>query len=200
MSEQLILDKKLTRQTFLKQRRAYNIAEKTSAEQRMLEYLQDWEVIKQAEKIHIFISKADEPDTTLIIESAWKSGKTVAVPCLLPGTFELFHSKLESFDNLFSGALGVLEPSPEVRIKMNPESFDLVIIPGVAFDRSGGRLGYGKGYYDRFLEQTCAFLLAIAFDFQVIEKVPTEKHDVLMNGILTEDGIIELSNLKMPVP
>ena len=91
-------------------------------------------------------------------------------------------------------SLGVLEPSPEVRIAMTPESFDLVIIPGVAFDRHGGRLGYGKGYYDRFLEQTCAFRLAIAFDFQVIEKVPTEKHDVPMNGILTEAGIIEVNN------
>ena len=200
MSEQLLLDKKLTRQTVLKQRRAYTVAEKIPAEQLMLKFLQDWEVFRQAETIHIFISKADEPDTAIIIESAWESGKKVAVPCVLPGTFELFHSQLKSFENLCSGALGVLEPSPEVRIAMTPESFDLVIIPGVAFDRHGGRLGYGKGYYDRFLEQTCAFRLAIAFDFQVIEKVPTEKHDVLMNGILTEAGIIEVNNLELPLP
>ena len=84
--------------------------------------------------------------------------------------------------------------SSDLRIAMNPESFDLVIIPGVAFDRQGGRLGYGKGYYDRFLEQTTAFRLALAFNFQVLEKVPTEKHDVPMNGILTESGIIEVNN------
>ena len=71
---------------------------------------------------------------------------------------------------------------------MTPESFDLVIVPGVAFDRQGGRLGYGKGYYDRFLDQSLAFRLALAFDFQLLETVPTEMHDVPMDGILTENG------------
>ena len=71
---------------------------------------------------------------------------------------------------------------------MTPESFDLVIVPGVAFDRQGGRLGYGKGYYDRFLDQSHAFRLALAFDFQLLETVPTEIHDVPMDGILTENG------------
>jgi len=194
MSEQLILDKKKTRQTVLQQRRAFSPTEKAEAEQRMLKFLQSWDVFRQAKTIHIFISKTDEPDTGPIIESAWESGKKVAVPCVLPDTFELFHSQLKSFDNLCSGALGVLEPFPEGRVAITPESFDLVIIPGVAFDSQGGRLGYGKGYYDRFLEQTAAFRLALAFDFQVLEKVPTEKHDVPMNGILTESGIIEVNN------
>ena len=194
MSEQLLLDKKKTRQRVLQQRRAFSATEKTPAEQQMLKFLQSWDVFKQAETIHIFISKTDEPDTSPIIESAWESGKTVAVPCVVPESFELFHSQLKSFEDLSSGALGVLEPSPEGRIAMNPESFDLVIIPGVAFDRQGGRLGYGKGYYDRFLEQTAAFRLALAFNFQVLEKVPTEKHDVPMNGVLTESGIIEVNN------
>ena len=194
MSEQLLLDKKKTRQRVLQQRRAFSATEKTPAEQRMLKFLQSWEIFRQAKTIHIFISKTDEADTSPIIESAWESGKTVAVPCVIPETFELFHSQLKSFEDLSSGALGVLEPSPEGRIAMNPESFDLVIIPGVAFDRQGGRLGYGKGYYDRFLEQTAAFRLALAFNFQVLEKVPTEKHDVPMNGVLTESGIIEVNN------
>ena len=194
MSEQLFLDKKKTRQTLLQQRQAFPATEKAPAEQRMLKFLQSWDVFRQAETIHIFISKTDEPDTSPIIESAWESGKTVAVPCVVPESFELFHSQLKSFEDLSSGALGVLEPSPEGRIKMTPKSFDLVIIPGVAFDRKGGRLGYGKGYYDRFLEQTGAFRLALAFNFQVFEKVPTEKHDVPMNGILTESGIIEVNN------
>jgi len=194
MSEQLLLDKKKTRQRVLQQRRAFSATEKTPAEQRMLKFLQSWEIFRQAKTIHIFISKTDEPDTVPIIECAWESGKTVAVPCVVPDSFELFHSQLKSFEDLSSGALGVLEPSPEGRIAMNPESFDLVIIPGVAFDRQGGRLGYGKGYYDRFLEQTAAFRLALAFNFQVLEKVPTEKHDVPMNGVLTESGIIEVNN------
>ena len=75
MSEQLLLDKKKTRQTVLLQRRAFSATEKTPAEQRMLKFLQSWDVFRQAETIHIFISKPDEPNTSPIIESAWESGK-----------------------------------------------------------------------------------------------------------------------------
>ena len=154
----------------------------------MLNSLRTWDVFKEAHIIHIFISKADEPETSQIIELAWKSGKQIGVPCVLPDTPELFHSQLNSFEDLRPGDLGVLEPSPEQRTALTSESFDLVIVPGVAFDRQGGRLGYGKGYYDRFLDQSLAFRLALAFDFQLLETVPTEMHDVSMDGILTENG------------
>ncbi len=194
MSDKLLFKKKETRQTILQQRKAFPAKEKNLAEQRMLKFLQNWDVFIQAETIHLFISKPEEPDTLPIISYAWESGKTIVVPCVLPNTFNLFHSQLKSFDDLCPGALGVLEPSPERRLPMNPESFHLVIIPGVAFDLQGGRIGYGKGYYDRFLEQTTAFRLALAFDFQIIDKVPTEKHDVPMNGILSESGIFEVNN------
>ncbi|GIT72356.1 MAG: hypothetical protein Ct9H300mP28_21700 [Pseudomonadota bacterium] len=85
---------------------------------------------------------------------------------------------------------GTQEPSPERRIKINPESFDLVIVPGVAFDRQE-EAGHGKGYYDRFLELTSAFRLGFTFDCQLLETVPTELHDVPMNAILSESGIVE---------
>ena len=97
----------------------------------------------------------------------------------------------KSFDDLISGMYGIQEPSPEKRIKMNPEIIDLVIVPGIAFDRQGGRLGHGKGYYDRFLQFTRAFRLGLAFDCQLLKTVPTESHDVPMNAILSESGIVE---------
>ena len=194
MSDRLNLNKKETRQTILQQRKAFPAKEKNLAEQRMLKFLKNWDVFIQAETIHLFMSKIDEPNTGPIILYAWESGKTIVVPYVLPNTFNLFHSQLNSFDDLSPGALGVLEPSPGKRIRITPESINLVIIPGVAFDLQGGRIGYGKGYYDRFLEQTKAFRLALAFDFQIIDKVPTEKHDVPMNGILSESGIFEVNN------
>ena len=185
------MDKNLIRQTVLLQRRALSPLEKSQAESVMLESLLNWEVFKNAGVIHIFISKPDEPDTRPIIEHCWDSGKKIAVPVVLPDTFDLFHSEIKSFDDLASGMYGTQEPSPERRLKINPEIFDLVIVPGVAFDRQGGRLGHGKGYYDRFLELTRAFRLALAFDCQLLETVPTELHDVPMNAILSESGIVE---------
>ena len=86
---------------------------------------------------------------------------------------------------------GIQEPSPESRIIMTPDMFDLVIVPGVAFDKKGRRIGQGKGYYDRFLELTSAFRLALAFDCQLLENVPSELHDIPMDAILSESGILE---------
>ena len=157
----------------------------------MLESLLNWEVFKKAGVIHIFISMPDEPDTRPIIEHCWSSRKKIAVPVVLPDTFELFHSEIKSFDDLDYGMHGTQEPSPKRQKKINPESFDLVIVPGVAFDRQGGRLGHGKGYYDRFLEQASAFRLGLTFNCQLLETVPTELHDVPMNAILTESGIVQ---------
>ena len=184
------MDKNLIRKTVLRQRRALSALEKSQAESVMLESLLDWEVFKNAGVIHVFISKPDEPDTRPIIEHCWCSRKKIAVPVVLPDTFDLFHSEIKSFDDLVSGMHGTQEPYPERRIKINPESFDLVIVPGVAFDRQGGRLGHGKGYYDRFLELTRAFRLGFTFDCQLLETVPTELHDVPMNAILSESGIV----------
>ena len=86
---------------------------------------------------------------------------------------------------------GIQTPSPESHIIMTPDMFDLVIVPGVAFDIKGARIGKGKGYYDRFLQVTSAFRLALAFDCQLIENVPTELHDIPMNAILSESGIVQ---------
>ena len=107
----------------------------------MLEKLLNWEIFKKAGVIHIFIAKPDEPDTRKIIENCWISGKRVAVPLVLPNTFNLIHSEIKSFDRLIYGMYGIQEPSPESRIIMTPDMFDLVIVPGVAFDKKGHRIG-----------------------------------------------------------
>ena len=185
------MDKILIRKTVLRKRSALSAREKSQAELVMLETLLNWEIFKKAGVIHIFIAKPDEPDTRKIIENCWISGKRVAVPLVLPNTFNLIHSEIKSFDRLIYGMYGIQEPSPESRIIMTPDMFDLVIVPGVAFDKKGRRIGQGKGYYDRFLELTSAFRLALAFDCQLLENVPSELHDIPMDAILSESGILE---------
>ena len=190
------MDKNLIRKTVLNQRSELTALERSRAESSILESLINWDIFKKAAVIHIFISMQDEPNTRPIIEHCWNTGKKIAVPVTLPDTFDLFHSEFKSFDHLNSGLYGTQEPSPERRKKINPQSFDLVIIPGVAFDRLGGRLGHGKGYYDRFLEITPAFRLGLSFECQLLETVPTELHDVRMNAILSESGIFETNLLQ----
>ena len=187
------MEKILIREKILRKRRELSQLYKSQAESVMLESLLNWEFFKKAKVIHIFISRPEEPDTRPVIEHCWNNGKKVAVPVVLPNTFNLFHSEIKSFESLISGTYGIQEPSPESRIKMTPDMFDLVIVPGVAFDRNGKRLGHGKGYYDRFLELTGAFRLALAFDCQLLKTLPTELHDVPVNAILSESGIVEIN-------
>ena len=96
------MDKNLIRKTVLSQRKALSALEKSQAESVMMESLLNWEVFKNAGVIHIFISKPDEPDTRPIIEHCWSFRKKIAVPVVLPDTFELFHSEIKSFDDLIN--------------------------------------------------------------------------------------------------
>ncbi len=192
MSEKYLFEKKKIRQTLLQMRHSITETERNDAENKMLTILKNCDIFKKAKSIHIYISKKYEPKTHKMIKFCWENSKKVSVPCVIPGTFELFHSELNSFDELSIQAFGVSEPSPKKKNATNPESLDLIIVPGIAFDLNGGRIGYGKGFYDRFLAQTRAFRLALAFDFQVIENIPTEFHDVLMNGIITQTKNIRI--------
>jgi len=194
MAEKILLEKTAIRKQILKKSKCLADEKKEIAESKMLKHLKNWDLFEQAQSIHIFISKNNEPNTFQIIDFCWKLGKQISVPCVMTDTDDLFHSKLSSFRNLSKGPFGVLEPSHTERIESTPESFDIIIIPGVAFDRHGGRIGHGKGFYDKFLPQTKAYRLALAFDFQVLEKIPLEKHDESVHGILTESGIIMIDN------
>ena len=116
------MNKTEIRKTLLKQRRGLSASKKKQYELQILNSLRTWNVFREACIIHIFLSKADEPETSQIIELAWKCGKKIGVPCVLPDTLELFHSQLNSFEDLHPGALGVLELSPEQRTALTPES------------------------------------------------------------------------------
>ncbi|MCA9210622.1 MAG: 5-formyltetrahydrofolate cyclo-ligase, partial [Planctomycetales bacterium] len=111
------------------------------------------------------------------------------------GELELFH--LEDMNELEKGMYGILEPSaaqrerPEKRIAV--EELDLIMVPGVAFDRQGGRTGHGKGYYDKLLEHARSDtpLIALAFECQLFDEIPMQEHDIFMDKVVTEDAVYE---------
>ena len=144
-----------------------------------------------AKNIFIYVSYKSEVNTHKIIENALLSGKRISVPKVISKKAGMKSFEIKSFSDLQSGKFGILEPHEET-VETLSDTFDLIIVPGLAFDKQGGRLGYGGGYYDRFLcnLKSNALLLALAYDFQLINEVPMEKFDIRINGIITEKSEI----------
>ena len=138
-----------------------------------------------SKSIFLYFSIGSEVSTTFIIEESLKLGKNVFLPVLDNSENLSFH-KFESFSKMKKGKFGILEPTSKVSL-VDP---DLVVVPGLAFDLHLHRLGYGKGYYDRFLKSTSSYKIGICFDFQIVEKIPNESHDQKMDEVISEKRIL----------
>ncbi|HYH67466.1 MAG TPA: 5-formyltetrahydrofolate cyclo-ligase [Urbifossiella sp.] len=149
-----------------------------------------------AKTVMWYVDAGSEVRTRHTLPEALTHGKRVVVPwCVVEtNTLELF--LLEDMSELVEGAYKILEPKDELRrlsAKMvQPEELDLVMVPGTAFDPRGGRMGQGKGYYDRLLARARpdAPLVALAFDCQIFDEIPVAGHDVFMDEVLTETRAI----------
>lgn len=150
---------------------------------------------KNAKTIMCFISFANEIDTRKLIETAIKQGKTVVIPITIPETKELKVSQILDFSELEKGFYNILTPKEEFIRYIDPSTIDLVLVPGVVFAKNGYRIGYGGGYYDRFLSKLDNSIpkFAIGFDLQVVDEVPTESFDIPVDLIITEKRTINCS-------
>lgn len=148
-----------------------------------------------ARTILVYVSARSEVRTADYLPEALSGGKRVLVPHCLPDRLELY--RLESLDDLSPGTWGILEPRADVRRlpdrRAGIEDADFAFVPGVAFDRRGGRLGHGKAYFDKLLRNARpeTTLAAVAFECQLVERVPMEAHDVWMDLVITENSIYE---------
>jgi 5-formyltetrahydrofolate cyclo-ligase len=148
---------------------------------------------QKARTVMFYIDVRSEVRTRQALPAALASGKKIVVPwCNEQGELELFH--LTSLDELATGMYRILEPRPELRSlpekRVQPEDLDLVMVPGVAFDRTGARMGHGKGYYDKLLWRARrAPLVALAFECQLFPEIPTAPHDIFMDKIITEQAV-----------
>ena len=129
-----------------------------------------------------FISMGKEPDTLEIIKDAWEKGKVVAAPVCLPGA-KMEARQIKSFDDLKKGAYGILEPRDGLPV-IDKHDFDFALIPCVSCDKEGNRLGYGMGYFDRYLEGTNFFKCMLCREKILSEIVPLEAHDIQMNTVI----------------
>ena len=149
-----------------------------------------------AKAVMWYVDAGSEVRTRHTLPAALAHGKRVVVPWCVVETNELELFLLEDMSELVEGAYKILEPKAELRglpaKRVKPEELDLVIVPGTAFDLRGGRMGQGKGYYDRLLANARpdAPLVALAFDCQLFDSIPVAGHDVFMDQVLTESRTI----------
>lgn len=182
------------RKNVLKDRGALSPAEVAAKSARIIERLLGMDEYRRASTIMVYIDFRNEVQTGELVQRAMAAGKRVAVPVTDIAGRRLTPSLLADFPgDLHPGAWGILEPKPECLRPLAPEELDLVVVPGVAFDEQGNRLGYGGGFYDRFLPRTRpdTVYVALAFEVQVRPDVYPGPHDVPVHYLLTEDRLIK---------
>jgi 5-formyltetrahydrofolate cyclo-ligase len=143
---------------------------------------------KKARCIFIYVSYKNEVDTHNIIKKALKEGKSVCVPKIISLKEGMKAVKITSFDELKESKYGMLEPDLLIDNVIEPEKIDLAYLPGVAFDLNGGRIGYGGGFYDRFLYHIGKNVpkIALAYSFQIFDHVPMSEYDVYVDSVITD--------------
>lgn len=188
------MDQKLRKQQLRKEIR-HAMANLTAeynqtASRKIQEWLYEIKPFQEAETIFCFVSTPEEIDTHSIIEYAWACGKRVAVPrCLTKGIMEACVIKKKT--DLEEGKFGILEPKTGCEV-LKPEQIQFVVLPCLSCDRKGNRLGYGGGYYDRYLEKCSALRAVLCREKLMLEEIPAEPFDQKPDFLVTEKGVFPI--------
>lgn len=177
----------------LAQARRRNQPDKDQLSRRIVETALSLAEVQAARTLLFYVDVRDEVRTRHALPGALSSDRRIIVPwCCDAGELQLFH--LEELSELETGRYGILEPRPDLcerpEKRLPPGELDAVLVPGVAFDKTGSRLGHGKGYYDRLLNRIrpdCS-LIGLAFECQLFETIPMSEHDVRMDLVVTEQS------------
>jgi 5-formyltetrahydrofolate cyclo-ligase len=177
--------------------RALTAHERAEAAESALAQLSEWQAWRNAKVVALFCGKSDEIDSEGIVRAALAAGKTVLLPRVADeaaGRPRMEMVPVRDYDrDLREGAFGILEPERELTAEGAPEP-ELILIPGAAFDERGGRVGRGKGFYDRYLEGRTALRAGLAYEAQVVrKKLPLEAHDQLLDALVTERRRLDFS-------
>lgn len=140
------------------------------------------EHVLNSSNILIYVSKSDEIDTHALIEALWYLRKNVYVPKVINQEIKFF--LITSFNDLSLGYFNILEPTTTKSLENIHNS--VIIVPGLAYDQNLNRLGYGGGYYDRYLENKDIYKIGLCYQKFLLKNIPTEKHDIKMNLVITD--------------
>ncbi len=181
--------KKEIRKIIIEKRDKLSASEKNSYDEKIFTKVKNLKAYKEARVLFTFISFGSEVDTLRLIEDALRKGKVVAVPWINKEKNLMEAKVIRNLEDMYPGLYGILEPSPEAET-LKPQEIDLIITPGVAFDNLGGRIGYGGGYYDKFLSEVKASVpkIALSYELQRVDKLPLEPFDMKVTALITEEN------------
>ena len=175
------MDKKELRRQIGEKKRAMTAREIEEKSARLADLLFESTAYRRARSLYAYVAFNQEVRTRPIIERAWADGKRVAVPKVVGGAMRFIW--LDGFDQLAEGCFGVEEPVDDEPVADDEEA--LVLVPGLAFDAQGHRIGYGGGYYDRWLADHPGHpTVALLYEFQMVDKLEAEEHDIAVDQLL----------------
>lgn len=178
------------RDKVLKKRKEYSKEDWRSKSEKIINELLNSDSYKESDIVHTYVSMNERREvwTDPLIRQILDDGKQAVVPVINSSEGTLTHSQIYSMDELESNDWGVREPKTKRIIDIS--EFDLIIIPMAAGDRKCNRLGYGKGFYDRFLKQTTASKIGLTYMDFIFDEIPVEEFDIKLDAIFTEEEVI----------
>lgn len=180
-------EKNILRKDILKRRNNISNSDRESRSRKILNRLISLAEIKIAKNVCVYVSKGSEADTICLIEKLISMGKSVYAPKSEIKSNSMTFYKINSLSELSIGAFSVLEPNAKCEEYICSDKCDICIVPAISFDIQGFRLGYGKGYYDRFLVQFKGIKIGICFEEFITEMLPRLDTDIAVDMIITEN-------------
>lgn len=181
----MVTDKKSLRAQMRTLKAALTTEEKATESAAVWPHIEELECFAQAQHILLYHSLPDELSTHHIIDTWVALGKTIYLPVVIGDDLVI---RLYSQEAMQQGEFNIMEPTGN---DVDSNILELIIVPGVAFDKHGNRLGRGKGYYDRLLSRTNADCVGVCYNCQFVDNIPAEPHDRVMHYIVTPEGVMK---------
>ncbi|MGK0468031.1 5-formyltetrahydrofolate cyclo-ligase [Clostridium sp.] len=181
------------RKNMLHQRRTMRTQDVNTFSRKIISTIMELPQFMNFKNIMLYISFNNEVDTHSLATWCLANGKTVIAPYCVQKQRKIVPFEIKNFSNdLTKSTFGVMEPKHNILKEATLHNIDLIIVPGVIFDIHCNRIGFGAGYYDRFLcrKSKSTVTIGIAYDYQIIDTVPTDKYDVPLDFVITEKRII----------
>ncbi|MGY0401981.1 5-formyltetrahydrofolate cyclo-ligase [Carnobacterium jeotgali] len=183
------ITKPFLRQKMISFLKSISSEEKVAVEKKLEENLFKSEEWKTAKRVGVTLSQGFEWNTLGVIERAWQEGKIVCAPKCVPQTKAMIFYDFTNLEQLEKGFYNLIEPKPQETKEVSKTEIDLVLVPGLIFDKKGFRIGFGGGYYDRFLKDFPNQTAALIYSKQLTTGFPIESFDIPVQKVITEINV-----------